>query len=160
MTDQIVTQKSFNASLGRPIQILLVEDSPSDVAMTVGAFGAGRIANCVHVVGDGENAMAFLRHEAQYADAPRPDLVILDLNLPRKDGREVLADIKTDDDLKIIPVVVLTTSSADADVRNSYELHVNSYVTKPLSFDDFLEAVRNIEDFWLSLVRFPSRAQP
>ncbi len=160
MSNQIVNQKSLNASLGRPLQILLVEDSPSDVAMTVSAFGAGRIANYVHVVGDGENAMAFLRHEGHYADEPRPDLVVLDLNLPRKDGREVLADIKTDDDLKAIPVVVLTTSAADEDVLRAYQLHVNSYVTKPLNLDDFLQAIRVIEDFWLSLVRLPARPAP
>lgn len=143
------------ADLGRPIQILLVEDSPSDVAMTIEAMREGRILNEMHVVGDGELAMRFLRREDPYTSAPRPDLIILDLNLPKKDGREVLEEVKSDDDLKTIPVVVLTTSSAEADILRSYQLHANSYVSKPVGFEPFLAAVRGIEDFWLSLVRLP-----
>jgi two-component system response regulator len=139
----------------RPIHILLVEDSPSDAAMTVAALRDGRIANEMHVVGDGEEAIEFLHRIGNYRAAPRADLILLDLNLPKKDGREVLADIKTDKDLMDIPVVVLTTSSSDKDVLDSYKLHANSYVTKPVNLDDFLSAVRGIGDFWLSLVRLP-----
>lgn len=151
------TPQSLNPDLGRPIQILLVEDSPSDVAMTIEALREGRIINQMHVAEDGEIAMAFLHREGQYAKAPRPDLIILDLNLPKKDGREVLEEVKTDEDLKAIPVVVLTTSSAEADIMRSYKLHANSYVTKPVGFEPFLAAVRGIEDFWLSLVRLPPK---
>ncbi len=137
------------------IEILLVEDSPSDVAMTIEALREGRILNRVHVAKDGELAMAFLRREAPYGDAPRADLIILDLNLPKKDGLEVLNEVKTDDDLKTIPVIVLTTSSAGADILSSYQLHANAYVTKPVGFEPFLAAIRGIEDFWLTLVRLP-----
>jgi len=144
-----------NPDLGRPIHILLVEDSPSDVAMTVEALREGRIVNQLHVAEDGEVAMEFLRRQGRYTDAPRPDLIVLDLNMPRKDGREVLAEVKEDDDLKTIPVVVLTTSSAELDILRSYHLHANSYVTKPVGFQPFLDAVRGIEDFWLSVVRLP-----
>ncbi len=145
----------FNASVARPIEILLVEDSPSDVAMTTASLRDGRIANVIHVVDDGEKAMAFLRQQGEYAGAPRPDLILLDLNLPRKDGREVLADVKSDPDLHTIPVVILTTSAAEADVLRAYDLHANSYVTKPVGFDNFFDVIRGIEDFWLSLVRLP-----
>jgi len=155
MTIRDITQAVVNEALARPIQILLVEDSPSDVAMTLAALRDGRIVNKVHVVGDGEDAMAFLRRTGQYSGAPRPDLVILDLNLPRKDGREVLAEVKQDDDLKVIPVVVLTTSSAEADVVKAYRLHVNAYVKKPVELDDFLKAMASIEDFRVSIGRLP-----
>ena len=138
-----------------PIQILLVEDSPGDVALTTEALRDARIANELHVVTDGESAMEFLRRQGEYADAPRPDLVLLDLNLPRKDGREVLAEIKWDDDLRRIPVVVLTTSTADADILRSYDLHANCYISKPVDFPQFLDVVRSIEGFWLSIVRLP-----
>ncbi|HVL05344.1 MAG TPA: response regulator [Acidimicrobiales bacterium] len=147
--------RSFSPDMGRPVRILLVEDSPSDVAMTIEALREGRIANEMHVVDDGEVAMDFLHREGEFADAPRPDLIILDLNLPRKDGREVLEEIKNDEDLKAIPVVVLTTSSAEADILRSYKLHANSYVTKPVGFEPFLAAVHAIEEFWLALVRLP-----
>jgi two-component system response regulator len=157
MTSTTSSTQSLNADLGRPIQILLVEDSPSDVAMTIEALREGRIVNDLHVAEDGEVAMAFLRRDGRYADAPRPDLIILDLNLPKKDGREVLEEVKNDEDLKAIPVVVLTTSCAEADVLRSYKLHANSYVTKPVGFEPFLAAVRGIEDFWLSLVRLPPK---
>lgn len=145
----------LNPSLARPIRILLVEDSPSDVAMTIAALREGRIANEIHVATDGEKAMAFLRQEGGPASAPRPDLILLDLNLPRKDGREVLAEVKSDPALASIPVVVLTTSVAEADIIRSYQLHANSYVTKPVGLDNFLTAIHGIEEFWLSLVRLP-----
>lgn len=145
----------FNESFGRPIEILLVEDSPSDVAMTVAAFREGRIANEMHVVTDGDEALAYLRKQPPFAGVRRPDLVLLDLNLPKKDGREVLEEIKGDDDLKVVPVVVLTTSSAETDILRSYQLHANSYVTKPVGVDAFFAAIRGIEDFWLSVVRLP-----
>ena len=141
--------------LARPARILLVEDSPSDVAMTRAALREGRIANDLSVVNDGEKAMAFVRMEGEYANAARPDLILLDLNLPKKDGREVLAEIKEDLELKVIPIVVLTTSAAEGDVQLCYEIHANSYVVKPIGVDSFLEAVRGIEDFWLALVRLP-----
>jgi CheY-like chemotaxis protein len=155
MTTEPSGARVLNANLGRAVQILLVEDSPSDVAMTIAALREGRIVNEMHVAEDGEVAMAFLRRQPPYTDAPRPDLIVLDLNLPRKDGREVLEEVKNDEDLKVIPVVVLTTSSAEIDILQSYKLHANAYVTKPVGFEPFLAAVRGIEDFWVSLVRLP-----
>ena len=140
---------------GSRAQILLVEDSPSDVKLTVPPLRAGRLANELHVVGSGDDAMAFLRREGRFAEAPRPDLVLLDLNLPGKDGREVLEEVKTDEDLRRIPVVILTTSAAEADVLRSYELHANCYITKPVGLDAFLETIRSIEGFWLAVVRLP-----
>lgn len=134
----------------RPAEILLVEDSPSDAAMTVDALRGGHLTKQVHVVGDGEAALAFLRRQGGYAAARRPDLILLDLNLPRKDGREVLAEIKADGDLTVIPVVVLTTSSAETDILRAYQLRANCYVTKPVGLDDFLRAIRGIENFWLA----------
>jgi len=145
--------------LGRPVQVLLVEDSPSDAAMTIEAMHEGRIVNQVHVATDGEMAMAFLRRQGPFADAPRPDLILLDLNLPRMDGREVLREVKDDPILKTIPVIVLTTSAAEEDILKSYELHANAYVTKPVAFEAFFSAVRGIEDFWLALVHLPQRGQ-
>lgn len=139
------------------IQILLVEDSAADIELTTEALLAAKVANVLHVVRNGEEAMAFLRHEGAYVDAPRPDLVLLDLNLPRKDGREVLADMKRDVALSTIPVVVLTTSSAKADVLQSYQLHANSYITKPVDFEQFIRVMQSVADFWLSVVRLPSR---
>ena len=147
--------KQLNPDVGRPIQILLVEDSPSDAAMTIEALHEGQIINQVHVATDGEVAMAFLRKQGTYADALRPDLILLDLNLPRMDGREVLREVKADPSLATIPVVVLTTSAAEADILEAYKLHANAYVTKPVSFGAFLAAVRGIEDFWLTLVHLP-----
>ena len=150
------TTHELNPSLAREIQILLVEDSPSDAAMTIEALREGRIMNQLRVATDGEMAMAMLRKEGIYHDAPRPDLIILDLNLPKMDGREVLDIVKNDADLMAIPVVVLTSSSAESDIVRSYQLHANSYVTKPVGFEAFLGAVRGIEDFWLSVVQLPS----
>ena len=151
--------RQFDPNLGRPVRILLIEDSPSDAAMTIEALHEGRIVNQVHVATDGEMAMAFLRRQGPYADAARPDLIVLDLNLPRMDGREVLREVKDYPFLKTIPVIVLTTSAAEADIIKSYELHANAYVTKPVAFDAFLAAVRGIEDFWLALVHLPPQAQ-
>jgi CheY-like chemotaxis protein len=155
MNSSKMMHQVFHASLGRPVQILLVEDSPSDVAMTVAALREGHIANDMHVAGDGETAVDFLHRRGEFAGVPRPDLILLDLNLPKKDGLEVLADVKADDDLKAIPVVVLTTSAAESDVLRSYKLHANSYVTKPVGFEPFLAAVQQIETFWLTLVQLP-----
>ena len=148
----------MNAALTRPIEILLVEDSPSDTRLTVEAMKEGKIANHLRHVEDGEEAMAFLRRRGAYSDAPRPDLILLDLNLPRKDGREVLAELKQDPRLRTIPVVVLTTSRAEQDVLRSYELHANCYITKPVDFQQFLGVVKSIEQFWLTVVTLPSEA--
>jgi CheY-like chemotaxis protein len=138
-----------------PVQILLVEDSPGDVRLTQEALRDAKIANELHVADDGEAAMRFLRREGEHTDAPRPDLILLDLNLPRKDGREVLEELKSDGALRRIPVIVLTTSVADRDIARSYDLHVNCYITKPIDLGEFIQVVRSIEDFWLQLVRLP-----
>jgi CheY-like chemotaxis protein len=142
----------------RPVEILLVEDSPSDTQLTIEALHEGKVANNLNHVEDGVEAMAFVRHEGRYASAPRPDLILLDLNLPRKDGREVLEELKRDPALRTIPVVVLTTSRADQDVLRSYQLHANCYITKPVDFKQFLDVVRTIERFWLTVVTLPNRA--
>ncbi len=139
------------------IDVLLVEDDPGDVLMTREAFEDNKVANRLAVVSDGVSAMEYLRKEGRYADAPTPDLVLLDLNLPRMDGREVLQALKGDDELRRIPVVVLTTSEAEEDVLRSYALHANAYVTKPVDFDRFIEVVRQIDDFFVSVVRLPGR---
>jgi CheY-like chemotaxis protein len=144
-----------------PIEILLVEDSPADIALTTELFKDARIVNNLTVAMDGEQAMAILRREGQYANASAPDLVMLDLNLPRKDGREVLADIKSDPLLRRIPVIVLTTSAADRDVLQAYDSHVNAYLTKPVDLEQFMIIVKAIEDFWLTFVRFaPAPPRP
>jgi CheY-like chemotaxis protein len=140
-----------------PIEVLLVEDDPGDVLLIREAFEDNKVANRLHVVADGVEALEFMRQQGQYADAPRPDLVLLDLNLPRKDGREVLAEVKRDDGLRTIPVVVLTTSQAEEDVLRSYDLHANAYVTKPVDFDRFIGVVRQIDQFFVSVVKLPSR---
>jgi CheY-like chemotaxis protein len=139
----------------RPIEVLLVEDDPGDVVLTKEAFEDNKVSNNLSIVSDGEEAMRFLRREADYADAPRPDLVLLDLNLPRKDGRQVLEEIKADERLRTIPVVVLTTSEAEEDIIRSYRLHANAYVTKPVDFDQFIKVVRQIDDFFVSVVKLP-----
>ena len=141
----------------RQIEVLLVEDDPGDVMMTREAFQDYKLHNELHVVSDGSEAMAFLRQEGEYAGRPRPDLVLLDLNLPRMDGRQVLEAIKSDPDLASIPVVVLTTSENEDDVLRSYSLHANAYVTKPVDFQRFIEVVRQIDDFFVSVVRLPRR---
>jgi CheY-like chemotaxis protein len=140
---------------GKPIEILLVEDNPADVRLTMEALKEDKVLNHLSVAMDGVEALAFLRHEGHYAGAPRPDLVLLDLNLPRKDGREVLAEIKRDPDLRRIPVVVLTTSQAEQDIVKSYDLYANCYVTKPVDLHQFISAVKSIEGFWFTVVKLP-----
>lgn len=140
-----------------PIEILLVEDNPGDVRLTVEALKDGKVSNRLSVVGDGVEAMAFLRREGKFANAPRPHLILLDLNLPKKDGREVLAEVKQDPSLKRIPVVILTTSQAEQDILRSYELHANAFITKPVDFEHFMNVVKSVEDFWLTIVRLPPR---
>ena len=142
-------------SPGQSVQILLVEDSPGDIRLTREVLRDAKIANELHIVGDGEQAMAFLRCEGAYAAVERPDLILLDLNLPRKDGREVLAELKDDPDLHLIPVIVLTTSAVEQDVLRSYDLNAACYITKPIDLDEFVTVVRSIESFWLSIVRLP-----
>ena len=141
--------------LVKPIEILLVEDNPGDVDLARDALENSKIHNTLHVVGDGEEAMAFLRQSGKFKDAPRPDIVLLDLNLPKKDGREVLAEIKADEELKRIPVVILTTSRAEEDVLKTYNLHANCYITKPIDLTQFVKVVKAIEDFWFTIVRLP-----
>jgi CheY-like chemotaxis protein len=140
----------------RLIEILLVEDEPGDVRLTVEALRDARVRNRIHTVEDGVEALDFLHRRPPYADAPRPDLILLDLNLPRKDGREVLAEIKADPALRTIPVVVLTTSRARDDVLRSYDLHANCFISKPMDFNEFSTVVKSIEDFWLTVARLPS----
>lgn len=137
------------------IEILLVEDNPGDVRLTEEALKEGKVVNRVNVVQDGVEALAYLRKEGEYASAETPDLILLDLNLPKKDGREVLAEVKEDPDLRMIPVVVLTTSRDEQDILKSYDLHANCYITKPVDFEQFIGVVRAIEDFWLSVVKLP-----
>ena len=139
----------------KPIEILLIEDNPGDVDLTREALESNKLRNNLHVVRDGEEAMAFLRHEGKYAGVPRPGLVLLDLNLPRKNGREVLAEMKSDENLKRIPVVVLTTSQAEEDIHKTYNLHANCYVNKPIELNHFIKVVQAIEDFWLTIVELP-----
>jgi two-component system response regulator len=139
----------------KAIEILLVEDSPTDALLTKRALADARLINRLHHVQDGVQALAFLRREPPFAGVPRPDLILLDLNLPKKDGREVLKEIKTDEELKVIPVVVLTTSRAEQDVLRSYRLHANCYITKPVDFDSFTEAISTLEKFWFAVVTLP-----
>jgi CheY-like chemotaxis protein len=142
----------------RPVEILLVEDNPGDARLTREALKEGKIRNSLHHALDGVEAMAFLRREGKHAEAPTPDIVLLDLNLPRKDGRQVLSEMKQDARLRSIPVVVLTTSEAEQDIVRTYELHANCYITKPVDLEKFIEIIRAIEDFWLAVVRLPSAA--
>ena len=139
------------------IDVLLVEDDPGDVLLIQEAFEDNKVRNRLHCVSDGVEALAFLRREGEHAEAPVPDLVLLDLNLPRKDGREVLAEIKSDPALRSIPVVVLTTSKAEEDILRSYDLHANAYVTKPVDFNRFIEVVRQIDEFFVTVVKLPGR---
>lgn len=143
---------------GRSIHILLVEDNPLDVELTLESMKEAKVLCRMDVVGDGEEALAYLRKAGRYRDAPTPDLVLLDLNLPRKDGREVLAEVKEDPDLKVIPVVVMTSSEAEADVLKAYRLHANSYVVKPVTLERLIEVVKRIEGFWLDVVMLPNDA--
>jgi chemotaxis family two-component system response regulator Rcp1 len=140
---------------GRPIEILLIEDNLGDIRLTLEAFKEAKIANQLSIAKDGVEALQFVRREGPYAHAPRPDLILLDLNLPRKDGREVLAEIKGDDSLRRIPVVILTSSEAEVDMLKAYDLHANCYITKPVDLDKFFTVIQSIEGFWLTVVRLP-----
>ncbi len=142
-----------------PIEILLVEDNPGDARLAVEALKDGKVHNNLYHVKDGVEAMQFLHRQGEYANAPHPDLILLDLNLPRKDGREVLAEIKEDPELRLIPVVVLTTSEAERDLVRTYDLHANAYVVKPIDLDRFVEVVQAIEDFWFAIVKLPPKVQ-
>ena len=143
------------AQTGKSVDILLVEDNPGDARLAQEGMKESKMLNKMHVVKDGVEAMAFLRHEGPYSDAPQPDLILLDLNLPKKDGREVLAEIKSDEDLKRIPVVILTTSRAEEDILKTYDHHANCYITKPIDFDQFMNVVNSIDTFWLNIVILP-----
>jgi two-component system, chemotaxis family, response regulator Rcp1 len=141
---------------GKPIEILLVEDNAEEAELTMSSLKDGRVRNRIHWVEDGEDALAFLRNKGPYAAAPRPDLILLDLGLPRKNGLEVLAEIKQDPLLKRIPVVIMTSSDDELDVRRAYDGYANCYVTKPVDMDKFIEAVKSIEEFWLTIVHLPA----
>ncbi len=145
--------------LTKPVEILLVEDNPGDVRLTVEALKESKLLNNLNVVEDGIEALAFLKNQGSYKKNPRPDLILLDLNLPKKDGREVLAEFKKDNSLKHIPVVILTTSQADEDIIKTYNLHANCYVTKPVDMEQFLKVVKSVGDFWFSIVRLPPNKQ-
>lgn len=138
-----------------PIEILLVEDNPGDIRLTQEALREGKVLNRISVVRDGEEALAYLRREGQYREAPRPEMILLDLNLPKRNGQSVLAEIKEDPDLRRIPVVVLTSSQAEQDILATYNLHANCYITKPMDLDQFIRVVHSIESFWLTIVRLP-----
>jgi len=141
----------------RQIEILLIEDNPGDARLTQEAMRAAKMTNVLHIVEDGVQAMEFLRQRSRFKDAPRPDLILLDLNLPKKDGRSVLAEVKADPDLRRIPVVVLTTSRSEEDVMQAYDMHANAYVTKPVNLDQFMRIVALIDEFWLKVVTLPGR---
>ena len=142
-------------TISRPIDVLLVEDNPGDVRLTREALKEGKIRNNLHVARDGVEALAFLRREGEHADAPRPDVILLDLNLPRKDGREVLTEVKGDPALRQIPVVILTSSQAEEDICRAYDLHANCYISKPVDLDQFIRVVKSIEEFWFTVVKLP-----
>lgn len=143
-------------TVSRPVEVLLVEDNPGDVRLTREALKEGKIRNNLHVAKDGVEALAFLRREGEHAGAPRPDVILLDLNLPRKDGREVLTEVKGDASLRQIPVVILTSSQAEEDICRAYDLHANCYISKPVDLDQFIKVVKSIEDFWFTVVKLPS----
>ncbi len=149
----------ISGRIAKPVEILLVEDNPGDVRLTQEALKEGKVINNLHVAMDGVEALAFLRREGEYANAPRPDVILLDLNLPRKDGREVLAEVKVDENLRRIPVVVLTVSKAEEDILRTYDLHANCYITKPIDLDQFIKVVKAIENFWLTIVKLPPNGQ-
>jgi len=146
-----------NEEISKTIEILLVEDNPADIRLAQEAFKDAKVHNVLYTVGDGVEAMAFLRRQGKYADVARPDLILLDLNLPKKDGREVLAEIKTDERLKLIPVVILTVSKDEEDILKTYNLHANCYITKPIDFEQFMKVVKSIEEFWLTIVKLPPK---
>jgi two-component system, chemotaxis family, response regulator Rcp1 len=141
----------------RPIEILMVEDNPGDVRLTIEALKEGKVSNNLYIVDDGEQALAYLRRQGRFAESVRPDLILLDLNLPKKNGREVLGEIKEDLELRRIPVVILTVSKAEQDILKSYNLHANCYITKPVDLEQFIQVVKSIEDFWLTVVLLPPR---
>ncbi len=143
--------------IGKPVEILIVEDNEGDVGLIEEVFEEAKIRNNLHVAEDGEEAILFLHGKGKFSGSPRPDIIILDLNLPNKDGREVLREIKEDNTLKKIPVIVLTTSNAEKDILKSYDLHANAYVTKPLDFNQFIKVVESIGNFWLEIVRLPTK---
>jgi CheY-like chemotaxis protein len=147
----------MNKAVAEPVEILLVEDNSGDARLAMEALKDAKVRNKLHWVKDGVQAMEFLRREGEYSDAPRPDVVLLDLNLPRKDGREVLAEIKSDEDLRRIPVIILTISADEEDILRSYDTHANCYITKPLHLDQFMQVVKSIEDFWLEIVKLPPK---
>jgi len=146
-----------NEEISKNIEILLVEDNPADIRLAQEAFKDAKVHNILYTVGDGVEAMAFLRRQGKYADVGRPDLILLDLNLPKKDGREVLAEIKIDEHLKLIPVVILTVSKDEEDILKTYNLHANCYITKPIDFEQFMKVVKGIEEFWLTIVKLPPK---
>lgn len=146
-----------NQSQWEPVEILLVEDNPGDARLTQEAFKEARVANTLHIVHDGTEALALLRKQGKYAETPRPDIILLDLNLPKMDGREVLAEIKNDPALRRIPVIILTTSQAEEDILKTYNLHANCFISKPVELDNFLEVIKSIENFWLTFVKLPPK---
>jgi len=146
-----------NEEISKNIEILLVEDNPADIRLAQEAFKDAKVHNILYTVGDGVEAMAFLRRQGKYADVGRPDLILLDLNLPKKDGREVLAEIKIDEHLKLIPVVILTVSKDEEDILKTYNLHANCYITKPIDFEQFMKVIKTIEEFWLTIVKLPPK---
>ena len=156
MSNETTMSGKLKPRTGRIIEILLVEDNPGDVRLTREALREGKVLNNLNVATDGQEAMEFLRREGEFKDVPRPDLILLDLNLPKKDGREILAEIKADESLKRIPIVVLTTSQAEKDIIQTYNLGVNCYITKPVDLDQFIYVVKSIEEFWLTVVTLPS----
>ncbi len=143
--------------ISKPIEILLIEDSRGDIGLIEEVFEEAKIRNNLYVAEDGEEAIQFLNKKDQYADVPRPDIILLDLNLPKKDGREVLEEVKRDETLRNIPIVVLTTSKAEEDILKSYNLHANAYITKPVDFEQFIKVIKSIEDFWLEVVKLPGK---
>jgi CheY-like chemotaxis protein len=145
----------MNKKIGHMVEILLIEDNPGDVRLTIEALKEGKIINNLNVVYDGIEAIKYLRKRGKYENKPRPELILLDLNLPKKDGREVLAEIKQDDDLKRIPVVILTTSNAEEDILKTYQLHANCYISKPVDMEQFIKVVKSVGDFWFSIVKLP-----
>jgi CheY-like chemotaxis protein len=153
-----MSKQQTNPEMSRPVEILLVEDSPADVALTQEALQESKLRNNLNIVTDGEAAMAFLRNTPPYAGKPRPDLILLDLNLPKKNGREVLAEIKADPSLSMIPVVIMTVSQDERDVLESYRLHANCYIRKPVKFEEFIKIVKSIESFWFTIVTLPPKA--
>jgi two-component system, chemotaxis family, response regulator Rcp1 len=148
---------NHNSTDLRPIEILLIEDNPGDVDLTKEALQEAKVRNRLHVVDDGAKAVDFLYKRGAYADVPRPDIILLDLNLPKKDGRQVLEEVKADPQIAEIPVVILTTSQAEEDIIRSYQLHANCYITKPVDFKQFMHVVKSIEEFWLTVVKLPSK---